>query len=49
MVTAEAFIVIHRKIGVEGQRSQTSTYTYHQLHKKATPPPYKGKYYNSES
>ena len=34
MNAAETFIVIHRKIGVEGQRRQTTTYTYHQLHKK---------------
>ena len=33
MNAAETFIVIHRKIGVEGQR-QTTTYIYHQLHKK---------------
>ena len=34
MNAAETFIVIHRKIGVEGQRRQTATYIYHQLHKK---------------
>ena len=34
MDTAETFIVIYRKIGVEGQRKQTTTYTYHRLHKK---------------
>ena len=44
MIAAETFIVICRKIGVEGRRSQTTTYTYHRLHKKVTPPPYKGKY-----
>ena len=44
MITAETFIVIRQKIGVEGRRSQTTTYTYHQLHKKVTSPPYKGRY-----
>ena len=33
-----------RKIGVKGQRRQTITYTFHRLHKKVTPPPYKGRY-----
>ena len=44
MDIAETFIIIHRKIGVEGQRRQTTAYTYHRLHKKVTSPPYKGKY-----
>ena len=44
MNAAETFFVIHRKIGLEGQRRQTTTYIYHWLHKKGDTPPYKGKY-----
>ena len=42
MDTAETFIVIHRKIVVEGQRRQTTTYTYHRLHKKGDTPTLQG-------
>ena len=40
----EHLLLVFQKIGVKGQRRQTTTYTLHQLHKKVTPPPYKGRY-----
>ena len=45
MDIVETFIIIVPNIGVQGQRRQTTTYTSHHVHKKVTPPPYKGKYY----
>ena len=42
MITAETFIVINRKIGVEGRRRQTTTYIYHWLHKKGDTPTLQG-------
>ena len=42
------FIIIVLKIGLQGQRRQTTTYIFHHLHKKVTPPHYKGKHQNYE-